>query len=282
MNTQSKILFAALLTAGLTMSASAFAQAPQGGAKGDQPAQEPADQTAPADATDDAAQPADQPEADTAEADTANSDTAATAEVDVDSDHPAATNSIVLAPHVGVLFPQLTSDLNTWPLFGLSAGYILPFDAGGFERPLEIGLDVMYTQPGADGSGTDPNLGQPASDPQGYDWELTQRMVVVELYGLWRFMAPGSPISAYAMAGPRAYFMESEISATSSDGQDFGPNTQTNDEYGLVVGGGADFAVGPGTIYGTLEFGWSDLNQRITGDSNTGALALDAGYRLYF
>ena len=52
--------------------------------------------------------------------------------------------------------------------------------------------------------------------------------------------------------------------------------------YGLVVGGGADFAVGPGTIYGALEFGWSNLDQRLTGDSNTGALTLDAGYRLYF
>ncbi|QDG54380.1 hypothetical protein FIV42_27640 [Persicimonas caeni] len=245
MNTQSKLLIAAVLAAGLTFSTNAFAQ-------------------------------------DEAPADTGAEETAS-AQIEAESQHPAATNSIVVAPHVGALFPQLTSDLGTWPVFGLSAGYILPVDLAGFERPIEIGLDLMYTQPGADGTGTDPNLGDPTSDTAGdYDWELTQRMLVLELYALWRFMPPGEFISAYGMIGPRAYFMEAEMVASGNDGQDFGTNTQTNDEYGLVFGGGADFAVGPGTIYGTLEFGWSDLNQRITGDSNTGAIVIDAGYRLYF
>jgi hypothetical protein len=250
MKTTSNILIATLVAAGLAFSSSAAAQ--QGG---------------------DAPGP-DEPAA---------ADTDAQAETELESDHPAATNSFVVAPHVGALFPQLTSDLNTWPIFGLSAGYILPADIAGFERPLELGLDLMYSQPGADGSGTDPNLGAADADQPGdYDWELTQRMLIVELYALWRFMPPGEFISAYATVGPRAYFMESEMVATGNGGQDMGTNTQTNDEYGVVVGGGADFAVGPGTIYGTLEFGWSDLNQQITGDSNTGALTVDAGYRLYF
>lgn len=190
---------------------------------------------------------AQEPEAEPeAAAEPAAEDTTAQAEVEVASDHPAATNSIVVAPHVGALFPQLTSDLGTWPVFGLSAGYILPFDVAGFTRPLEVGLDVMYTQPGADGTGTDPNLGAPDSDQAGdYEWELTQRMLIMELYALWRFMPPGEFISAYGMIGPRAYFMEAEVQANGNDGQDFGTNTQTNDEYGLVFGGGADFAVGP-------------------------------------
>lgn len=245
MKTQLRILSAALLAAGLLLSGNAFAQ------------DEGADAT--------------------------TAETTAAEEVEVESDHPAATNSIVIAPHVGALFPQLTSDLGTWPVFGLSAGYILPTDIAGFTRPIEIGLDVMYTQPGASGTGSDTNLGGPSAEgPGDYEWELTQRMLVMELYALWRFMPPGEFISAYGMIGPRAYFMESKMVASGNDGQDFGTNTQTNDEYGLVFGGGADFAVGPGTIYGTLEFGWSDLNQRITGDSNTGAVVIDAGYRLYF
>ncbi len=284
MKLTNKIVMAALLTAGLMVSTSAFAQT-----VGEPPEDEEAAETeeaAPApgsrrvadDEADDEAD-AKNEAADDGMDDAPAQDTGAAAEVEVDSDHPAAENSIVLAPHVGVLFPQLTSDLGTWPIFGLSAGYILPFDAVGFTRPIEIGFDVMYSQPGADGSGTEPNLGEEGAD---YEWELTQRMLIMELYAIWRFMPPGEFISAYGHIGPRAYFMEAEMEATGNDGQDFGTNTQTNDEYGLVVGGGADFAVGPGTIYGALEFGWSDLNQRITGDSNTGALTLDAGYRLYF
>lgn len=257
MRTRFKLLTCALLAAGLSLSAPAFAQEMEA---------EPETETPTAEAEGDAE---------------VETETAAADEVEVASDHPAASNSIVLAPHVGVLFPQLTSDLGTWPIFGLSAGYIMPFDVAGFERPLEIGLDVMYTQPTADIEGSDPNLGEPGSDAGTFEGELTQRMLVLELYALWRFMAPGEFISAYALAGPRAYFMDAEIEA-SGNGNDFGVNNQDNDEYGLVVGGGADFAVGPGTIYGTLEFGWSDLDQRVTGDSNTGALTLDAGYRLYF
>jgi hypothetical protein len=261
MQTKPRILVAALLAAGLTFSGIAFSNTAA--------AQEVGDSIE----TDASAEPAVEV--------TPSTDTETQTQVELASDHPAATNAIVVAPHIGVLFPQLTSDLSTWPIFGLSAGYILPTDIAGFERPIELGLDLMYTQPGADGSGSDPNLGD-ADQPGDYDWELTQRMLILELYALWRFMPPGDFISAYGLIGPRAYFMESEMTATGNDGQDFGTNTQTNDEYGLVVGGGADFAVGPGTIYGTLEFGWSDLDQRITGDSNTGALTIDAGYRLYF
>jgi opacity protein-like surface antigen len=280
-----KLIVTMLLTAGLTFSGSAFAQTVGSPPDDDDEAAMP--DVGEADEADDEADDSgvraasERRDADDAEDAPELSDAAdVSSEVDVGGDaHPAASNSIVLAPHVGVLFPQVASDLGTWPVFGLSAGYILPFDVASFTRPLEVGLDLMYTQPGADGSGTSPNLGEDGAD---YDWELTQRMLIVELYALYRFMAPGEFISAYAHIGPRAYFMEAEMEATGNGGQDFGTNTQTNDEYGLVFGGGADFAVGPGTIYGALEFGWSNLDQRITGDSNTGAINLDVGYRLYF
>ncbi len=275
------LLLAVLLTAGLGISTTAAAQTPTDAAAAKPAATKPAadkpmaDQAAPA---------ADKPAADKPMADQAApaADTTASQDMEVGSQHPAATHSITLAPHIGVIFPQVASDLGTWPTFGLSAGYILPFNAGSFVRPLELGVDVRYTQPGASGTGTDPNLGTPGSDPGTYNWDLTQQMLTVGLYGLWRFMPPGKFISAYALAGPRAYFMKAKMSASGNGGQDFGTNTQTHDEYGLVVGGGADFAVGPGTIFATLEFTWSDLNQRITGDSNTGALGLDAGYKFYF
>lgn len=187
--------------------------------------------------------------------------------------------SFVLAPHVGVLVPQIFSDLGSWPVFGVEFGYILPFDVGPMIRPLQLALDVMYTQPEASGSGFDADLGDEGAD---WEWELVQQTLIVELAGLWRFLPPGEGFSAYGTIGPRLYLMQSEMTASGNDGSSFGENTETKTEVGLMVGGGAEYAFGPGSVFAGLEMGWSDLNTRITGDSNTGALVLDLGYRFMF
>lgn len=206
-------------------------------------------------------------------------ETAVDAEVEVEpaTDHPGARNNFVLAPHVGVLVPQLFSELGAWPLFGLEVGYILPFDVGSMRRPLQLSVDALYTQPGADGSGASTSLGEAGGN---YQWELVQRTLILEASALWRFIPPGESFSAYGSLGPRLYLMETELQA-SGNGADFGENRETNTEYGFFVGGGVEFALGPGSLFTALEFGWSDLNQTITGDANTGALALDIGYRLF-
>jgi opacity protein-like surface antigen len=186
--------------------------------------------------------------------------------------------SFSIAPHVGVLVPQLFSDLNSWPIFGLEVGYILPFDVGSMKRPLQLTLDGMYSQPGADGEAFSPRLGE---DGQDYSWELTQRMAIVELAALWRFMPPADGFSVYALIGSRMYLLET-VMVASSEGVDFGENRETQTHYGMVVGGGVEYPLGPGSMFGGLEFGWSDLNTTITGDSNTGTLVVDLGYRFMF
>lgn len=44
----------------------------------------------------------------------------------------------------------------------------------------------------------------------------------------------------------------------------------------------ADLAVGPGTLVGEVDLGFSDRSRQLTGDSSTGAFELTAGYRVYF
>lgn len=193
------------------------------------------------------------------------------------SDHPASRNSFVLGPQVGFVSPHLFSDLGGWPIFGLEAGYILPFDAGAMRRPLQLSLVAHYTQPGASGSGEDPNLGESGAS---YEWELTEQMLQLELAALWRFIPPGEFLSPYATAGPRAYFTRSVLTASGA-GADFGEHREGQTRFGFIAGGGLDLAVGPGTIFGTLLFSWSDLSKRVTGDTSTGAITLDLGYRLY-
>lgn len=187
--------------------------------------------------------------------------------------------TLTVAPHVGVVAPQLFSELGSWPVFGLEIGYILPFDAGSMIRPLTVAFDIMYTAPSASGSGSDPNLGDAGGS---FEWTLDQQMLVLELTGLWRFMPPGAPFSAYAQIGPRVYLMNAVMTASGNGGEDFGQNEETNTEYGFVVGGGVEWTLGPGALFGALEVGYSALDQRLTGDANTGAATVDLGYRFMF
>lgn len=191
--------------------------------------------------------------------------------------HAASTNSFVVAPHVGVGIPQLFGELGSWPIFGLEVGYIMPFDVGSMKRPLQASLALHYSAPGASGKGQEGALGESGA---AYSWELEQRLLMLDVPLMWRFMEPGSFLSVYATLGPRFYFMESIMTATGNGG-DFGENRETNFEIGGFLGAGADFALGPGTLFGALIFSYSDLQERITGDANTGTLSLDFGYRLY-
>lgn len=190
-------------------------------------------------------------------------------------DHP----TFAVSPQIGATAPQLFGELNSWPVFGADVGVILPFDVAGFERPLQVGFDAAFTAPGAEGEGTHPMLGDDGAD---YAWELQQRMLTVQFTTMWRFMPPGQGFSAHLLAGPRIYMMESVLEANGNDGQDFGEHRETNTEYGFAVGAGAEYMLGPGAAVGTVLFARSPLDQRITGDANTGAFNLNVGYRLFF
>ncbi len=190
----------------------------------------------------------------------------------------ASHPTLALMPRVGVTAPQPFGELESWPTFGLDLGIIMPFDVGSMQRPLQIGVDAGYTQPGASGTGTHAMLGEEGAT---YDWDLTQRMLTVQLSALWRFKAPGQGFGAHAMIAPRVYLMESVMEAQ-GNGADFGENRETNTEYGILIGGGVEYELGPGSVAANLLVGGSPLDQRITGESNTAAINFDLGYRLFF
>jgi hypothetical protein len=194
---------------------------------------------------------------------------------------PAAASGphIAVAPHLGVTVPQPFGDLGTFPTLGVDVGYILPFDVGGMERPLQLSLEAMLTAPGASGQSTHPMLGV---DGGAYEWELRQRLLSLGFNVLWRFMRPGEGLSFHALLGPRLYLMETVLNARDADGNDFGQNRETNSEFGLAFGGGAEYMMGPGALAFTVTVGGTPLDQRITGRANTMAILASLGYRLFF
>lgn len=207
----------------------------------------------------------------TAESETDSTDTGSESRSSAGG-HPSTNSAVVVAPHVGVSFPAF-SDLGTWGNFGLELGYTPAIDG----RPLEIALMGWYSQPTASGTESDARLGEGGGE---YNWNLTQQILTLDLVGIWRFRVSES-LAPYGLAGPRMNMMRSTMTAE-GNGAQFGESQETNNEFGLVFGGGVDYALGPGTFFGELKFGWTNLDQRITGNSNTGSFLLDIGYRLYF
>ncbi|MFB6372068.1 MAG: hypothetical protein ABEN55_02905 [Bradymonadaceae bacterium] len=191
--------------------------------------------------------------------------------------HPSTENIFVVGPHVGVLVPQVFNDLGTWPIFSLEVGVIPPMES--MNNPLEIAVLARYTQPGSGGKGSDQNLGETGNEQ--YNWELTQRTLTLDLVGIWRGRNIASSFDPYGLIGPRVNFMETTMTAQGNGNNQFGEVKETNVEFGLVFGGGVDFQLGPGTLFGELKFGWTNLDQTLTGDTNAGAFTADVGYRFY-
>jgi len=61
-----------------------------------------------------------------------------------------------------------------------------------------------------------------------------------------------------------------------------GAVTKVRCSIGLVAAAGAELMLGPGALAGQLDFCFSDLNHRMTGNVSAGGLALLVGYHLSF
>ncbi|MCC7542828.1 MAG: hypothetical protein IT379_41820, partial [Deltaproteobacteria bacterium] len=64
-------------------------------------------------------------------------------------------------------------------------------------------------------------------------------------------------------------------------GQPFGQNTEQSTQAGAVFQLGGELRAGPGAALLEVSFGISDLPHTITGQTSTGALAVELGYRLF-
>ena len=155
---------------------------------------------------------------------------------------------------------------------GVEVGYILP----ALQRRLQIGGAFLYSRPPGSGGGSDTRL-----SGDSYDWELDQQMVVIELAALFRIFPPGPKLMPFARAGARIYLLETQLDGASGTVAEFGMHEEAFTELGFTLGGGVEYKLGPGTLTGELGLGVSNMNHILTGDSNTGAVEVTAGYRMF-
>jgi hypothetical protein len=197
---------------------------------------------------------------------------ASAAQADIDSAGEDASVAMIGAK-VGGIAPQPFSELGSFVITGIEAAYVLPVA----DRRIWIGGGFYYSRPPASGGGDDMRL-----SGGGYDWELDQQMLIYELNGTYRFGGGGQRLVPYGRLGARVYSLRTRVDGSSEASARFAAHDEGSTELGFAAAGGADYLLGPGRLSGELGMGMSDLNQKLTGNSNTGALEVSLGYRMLF
>lgn len=162
------------------------------------------------------------------------------------------------------------------PFGGLGPNAIGGIDLGyAMENGLAFGVGADYAAPKKSGSETDPRV-----TGRSYSWHLTQQMLQVMPFVMYRIKSMGSLVP-YVGIGPRIYMLQSFV--RSGDGNPtFGETRETSTKVGVGIPIGLELAAGPGGFIGELLLQYGGLSHAATGKSNTGAASLSIGYRLMF
>jgi hypothetical protein len=182
---------------------------------------------------------------------------------------------VTLGVGVGVYVPTIINDMLPHVTFGIDAGLLLPFH----DRRLSVTVGCAYSPPGVSDEGLeDPRLGQ---DGGTWSYEMQTHEIFVSLGLVYRILPPGvGRIWPYVGLVARLYMLRTNVSGVGA-GAEFGENTEQSTQFGGALQAGAEVRLGPGAFWFELAFSISDLPHTITGDTNTGALALNLGYRFF-
>ena len=180
----------------------------------------------------------------------------------------ADRGAFVVAGKVGGIAPF--SKLSLFVSGALEVGY-----AFGPKRSMMAYLEASYTVPTASGTNADSRV------PDGqWKWDLWEKQLVLQPTFAYRFTGLSEKLTPYVGIGPRVYFLES-VTEGSAGGKPFGTTTEKSTKLGVGLPIGAEYQVGPGGVFGELQFQLAPLDHRITGDTNLGAMTLFLGYRAY-
>lgn len=99
-----------------------------------------------------------------------------------------------------------------------------------------------------------------------------------------RIFPPRDFINAYFHAGFLIELQRAEVAgkggAVPKSGTGFNQNNETATEAGVLAGGGAELALGPGAAFAELNFKYTGVNHQLSGSTGLGRFSLDFGYRL--
>ena len=193
---------------------------------------------------------------------------------------PIGRGKVFAAVRIGAAIPQVVSSLSASFLVGAEAGWAAP-KLPGIGEGLAFAIDVAFSQPSSSGTATDSHAGGM------YTWSVTQKTTSLGLTVLYRapFIQSASmergKLVPYIGVGPRLFFLQTLASAQPG-GAAVADYTETSSKIGFGVPFGADYVLGPGRVFLEGMFMWAPFKHNTTGESNAGALTLEAGYRMFF
>ncbi|MBI5478386.1 MAG: hypothetical protein HY906_05985 [Deltaproteobacteria bacterium] len=183
---------------------------------------------------------------------------------------PAAPGAFGIGAKLGVVLPQVATELQTTVGAELELSYAVPV----LGRRLAPFFGIGYAQPKiARSSLEDPRL------PGSYDGTQTQRELTLAFGLLGRLMPLESRWNAYAGAGVRIYLLET-VTVGSTGAAAFGENREQSTRVGGIFLVGGEFRLWRGSVLLELQYGHSRLPHWVTGEVTTGALTIALGYRL--
>lgn len=180
---------------------------------------------------------------------------------------------LVVGLKVGGSFGQVTSDLGAAFVPELELGYTLPFA----DRALEVFLSGQWAAPTMTG-GAEADARLPGDGAMTF--ELTQQEAILSLGLLYRIPLSTPVLRPYVGVAGRVYLMRTDVTGQAG-GEAFGANEETGTSWGVLGLAGVDFFLGPGALLAELQFGWAPLDGKVLADTNTGALGVMVGYRLF-
>lgn len=179
---------------------------------------------------------------------------------------------LIVGLEVGSSFSQAFSELGTSAAPTLEIGYLLPV----LDQHLEIQIQLSYIRPHYISNNTDPRLTQ-----EGYRFRITEEELTTGLGAVYRFFAPKTQLNFYAQLIPHMRWQRSTVQGN-SEGSVFLQNQERKAEFGVLVGGGVEFTLGPGALAGELNVPYGRYRQTVTGEATAGGVILQVGYHLMF
>lgn len=184
----------------------------------------------------------------------------------------AKAPTLEVALKAGVHLPQVVSPMATTFDGVLKVG-VAPWS---FKR-LQAFADFGYSMPTHTFAGSDVRLGTAGED---FSSNLTVHEVRVTLGAQFFFLDPAGNFLPWAGAGLRAHFLTMDVRGGANG--EFGQYTETVTRLGGTFLLGAGYRLGPGMVLLEAGFAFVPVEERVSGNSNVGALSIQAGYALLF
>ena len=178
-----------------------------------------------------------------------------------------ARGAIALAPKLGLW--KSTADLGPALYVAGELGYVVPLSGHG----LQVGVEVGYASALAEGAVSDPQLTVGGHTASG-DYKVRERQLGLLATGAYRRTVLPD-LALYGGLGLGVYFHAATARAFQTR------NEETEGSFGFRVGGGAEWRVGPGGIFGEIQYHHTKVAFLSTGSAAVGGfLVPSVGYRV--